>query len=168
MVAGAGPILPIKMDETSNGEFPPLALPAPLRAAQAVAADRLVAHARALGQSRRGFLGSLCGAATTLLAFNQAHAALGNIGGRFAVRPDAAFEPAAAEQDLAPNGELIFDIQTHLVDPNGTWRSNAGRGFERILAWWPQGSFGLPDPTECYDADHFIKEVFLDSDTDLG
>ncbi len=72
------PMLPIKMDATSNGEFLPLALPAPLQAAQALAADRLTAQARRLGQSRRGFLGSLGGAATTLLAFNEAHAALGN------------------------------------------------------------------------------------------
>jgi len=168
MKVHADPILPIKMDSTSNGEFLPVALPESLKAAQAVAAGRLTAQARRLGQSRRGFLSSLCGAATTLLAYNQAHAIAGNVGGRFAVGPDTAFEPAAAEAALGTDGDLIFDVQTHLVDPKGTWRNNAGRGFERILAWWPQGSCGLPDPTECYDADHFIKEIFLDSDTDLA
>jgi len=168
MTNRADPLLPIKMDSTSNGEFLPLALPKRLQAAQAMAADRLTAQARRLGQSRRGFLGSLCGAATTLLAFNHAHAAIGNLGGRFAVDPEAALDPAAAEATIGANGDLIFDVQTHLVDPKGAWRNNAGRGFERVLAWWPQGSCGLPDPTECYDAHHFIKEVFLDSDTDLA
>ena len=168
MARPADPKLPIKMDSTSNGEFLPLALPPHLRAANKAAADGLTANARRLAQNRRGFLGSLCGAATTLLAFNQAHAAAGNLGGRFAVRPEAALDPAAAEATLGSKGGLIFDVQTHLVDPKGAWRDTVARRFERVLAWWPQGSCGLPDPTECYDADHFIKEVFLDSDTDLA
>ena len=162
-----GPALPVKIDSTSNGEFLPVAVPDRLQAACDRAAERVSDNARRLGLPRRQFMASLCGAATTFVALNEAHAARGNAGGRFAVRPEAAFEPAAAAEDLTSDG-LIFDVQTHMVDPQGSWRNNAGRAFERILAWWPQGSCGAPDPTDCYDVDHFIREVFLDSETDLA
>jgi hypothetical protein len=41
-------------------------------------------------------LQSLCGAATTLLAFKDAFAAIGNTGGVFRVPEEGAFETAAA------------------------------------------------------------------------
>jgi hypothetical protein len=72
-----GTRLPIKLDSTSNGEY----LPVPLAPAN-VAANRLAhefasRNANRLGISRRKFLISSCGAASTLLAFNQAHGITG-------------------------------------------------------------------------------------------
>ena len=64
--------------------------------------------------------------------------------------------------------EFIFDVQTHMVDPAGAWRANAGRYWERILASFPQGSCGDRDPVDCFSAEQFIKHVFLDSDTELA
>jgi len=159
--------LPIKVDTTSNGEFEPVPLPETWRQAKAWAARRLSAQARRLGLPRRRFLASLCGAASTLATFNAANAAVGNTGGRYRLPAEAAFEPAAAAESLAGD-EFIFDVQTHMVDPAGPWRRNRGRRFERVLAWWPQGACGEADPTDCYDGEHLIKEVFLDSDTDMA
>jgi hypothetical protein len=159
--------LPIKVDPTSNGEFRPIPLSADLNLANALAAERLTAHARRVGVERRTFLQSLCGAATTLLTLNQAFAARANTGGAFRLPDEAAFETAAAESVLAGD-EFIFDVQTHMVDPAGKWRANAGRYWERILANFPQGSCGDADPVDCFSADQFIKHVFMDSDTDLA
>lgn len=159
--------LPIRMDSTSNGEFMPRPLPTHLRAANRDAAERLEANARKVGLDRRRFMAGLTGAATTLLAFNRAFAAHGHQGGSFMVPPAAGLDGEAAQAALASD-DLIFDVQTHLVDPQGPWRRNAGRAFERVLAWWPQGTCGEEDPTDCYGADHFIREIFLDSDTDLA
>jgi len=159
--------LPIKIDATSNGEFEPVPDPPPLRRAKAWAVQQISDNARRLGLPRRRFLTSLCGAATTLATFNAAHAARGNGGGRYSLPKEAPFEPAAAAQALAGD-EFIFDVQTHMVDPSGPWRRNAGKRFERVLAWWPQGACGEADPTDCYDGAHLIKEVFLDSDTDMA
>jgi hypothetical protein len=159
--------LPIKIDPTSNGEFRPIPLTATMTRANALAAERLTANARRIGIGRRTFLQSLCGAATTLLTLNQAFAARGNTGGSFRLPEEAAFETAAAEHALAGE-EFIFDVQTHMVDPAGKWRANAGQYWERVLARFPQGSCGDADPVDCFSAEQFIKHVFLDSDTDLA
>ena len=159
--------LPIKIDPTSNGEFRPVPLTETVARANALAAERLTSHARRVGVARRAFLQSLCGAATTLLTLNQAFAARGNTGGSFRLPAEAAFETAAADSALAGD-EFIFDVQTHLVDPAGKWRANAGQYWEQILARFPHGSCGDADPVDCFSAEQFIKHVFLDSDTQLA
>jgi hypothetical protein len=161
-----GSALPIKIDSTSNGEYRPIPLSETLRRANALAAARITENARRTGTSRRRFLAGLCGAATTLLAYNEAHAWRGNTGGVFAVPREAAFEPDAAAQAIGGR-ELIFDVQTHMVEPDGAWR----RGRPNAMAWLartPQGSCGEADFLRCYDSRHFVKEIFLDSDTDIA
>src|SRR5262249_61528302 len=88
--------LPVKVDSTSNGEFRPVPLAEPVARANAEAERRISAHARHVGLERRAFLQSLCGAATTFLTFNEAFAALGNIGGQLPVPPAGASPPPAA------------------------------------------------------------------------
>ena len=159
--------LPIGIDSTSNGEFAPRPPGRLIERACELAARRVAANARRTGRSRRTFLASLCGAATTLLTLNQAYAFRGFTGGFFRVLPEGAFEEDAAGQSLAGT-EFIFDAQTHFVEPEAPWRSGPAARWQRTLAAWPQGSCGEDDPVACYSADHFIKEVFLDSDTDMA
>jgi predicted TIM-barrel fold metal-dependent hydrolase len=160
--------LPIKIDATSNGEFRPVPLDASLRAARRLATERVAVNARRTGASRRAFLTGLCGAATTLLAYQEAFAATAQSGGAFVLPAEAAFEPAAAAATLAGK-EFIFDVQTHMVDVNGAWRQRReGKGWERALAGFPQGACGEADPVACFSADRFLKEVFVDSDTQIA
>ena len=159
--------LPIKVDPTSNGEFRPVPRTETLARANALACERIGEHARRVGVGRRAFLQSLCGAATTLWTLNEALAGQGNTGGSFRLPKEAAYETAAAESALAGN-EFIFDVQTHMVDPAGKWRANAGKYWEQILAHFPQGTCGARDPVDCFSAEQFIKHVFMDSDTDLA
>jgi uncharacterized protein len=160
-------VLPIKVDPTSNGEFRPVPLTETVARANALAAERIGANARRVGLARRTFLQSLCGAATTLLTLNEAFAARGNTGGAFRLPKEGALETAAAESALAGD-EFIFDVQTHMVDPAGGWRENAGQYWEQVLANFPQGSCGDRDPVDCFSAEQFIKDVFMDSDTQLA
>ena len=153
--------LPIKVDPTSNGEFRPVPLTEMLARANALARERIGSHAKRLGVSRRAFLQSLCAAATTFGALNEAFAAQGNTGGSFRLPKEAAYESAAARSALAGD-EFIFDVQTHMGDPAGEWRTNAGK------SWDPQGACGDHDPVDCFSAEQFIKHVFMDSDTDLA
>ena len=162
-----GTPLPIKVESTSNGEYAPIPVGRTIARATELAALRITENARWKGIERRKFLASLCGVATTLLTLNQAFAARGNTGGRFEVPPTAALDSDAAAQRLAGN-EFIFDAQTHLVEPNAPWRGGAAAGWVRTFERWPQGACGEADPVVCYDADHFVKEVFLDSDTDMA
>src|ERR671912_2304670 len=89
--------LPVKIDPTSNGEFRPVPLTEAVARANALALERIGEHARRGGVARRTFLQSLCGAATTLMALDEAFAAQGNAGGVFRLPREAAFETAAAE-----------------------------------------------------------------------
>jgi uncharacterized protein len=159
--------LPIKVDPTSNGEFRPVPLTRTLAHANALAREQIGTHARRLGVGRRAFLQSLCAAAATLGMLNEAFAAQGNTGGSFRLPKEAAYESAAARSPLAGD-EFIFDVQTHMVDPAGKWRTNAGKYWEQILAHFPQGACGDHDPVDCFSAEQFIKHVFMDSDTDLA
>ena len=117
MANGMRGLLPIKVDATSNGEFRPVPLTEHLARANSEAELRIGAHAKRVGLGRRAFLQSLCGVATTLLTLNDAFAALGNIGGLFRLPKESAFETAAAAEVLAGD-EFIFDVQTHMVDPD--------------------------------------------------
>src|SRR5258708_27773965 len=160
--------LRIRIAATSNGEFHPVPVDAGIRAAKRLAAARIAEHARRTGVPRRRFLAGLCGAATTLLTLDAAFAARGNAGGRFVLPKEAAFEPAAARETLSRR-EVIFHIQTHLVNPVGAWRQRRNaRVWEHALASFPQGACREADPVDCFSAQRFIKEVFVDSDTHMA
>ena len=164
-----GSRLPIKIDSASNGEY----LPVPLT--QEEAAANRQAHrdadffSKKLGQSRRQFLKSSCGAAATLLAFNHVWAALGARGGSFFIPEAAAVESEAAEAALGGD-EIIIDMQTHCVDPSGNWaKGDDGRRWMQTLTEvFGQASECAYDKLDCYSAEQLIKEVFLDSDTDAA
>jgi uncharacterized protein len=136
-----GTRLPIKLDTTSNGEFVPVALSSANRAANRLAHETASLFSKKLGIGRRSFLVSACGAASTLLAFNAANAAAGRSGGFFDIPKEAALDQQLARAQVgAAKDELVFDVQGHFID---TPKRN------------PKGS------------DVFIKDVFMDSDTDL-
>jgi uncharacterized protein len=159
--------LPIKVDSTSNGEFRPVPLTGHIARANNEAELRIGEHAKRVGLGRRAFLQSLCGAATTLLTLKDAFAAVGNTGGLFSLPRESALEPAAAA-DVLTGDEFIFDVQTHLVDPTGAWRSSAGKSWEQAFANDPQGHCGDEDPVACFSSEKYIKHVFMDSDTDVA
>ncbi|MFU8816058.1 MAG: amidohydrolase family protein [Pseudomonadales bacterium] len=163
--------LPIKIDTTSNGEFQPIPLTKANQAGNRAALQAASDNARRTGKSRRNFLISSCGAATTLLAMNQVNAAAGKVGGFFAVPPDAAFDEQLAQATVGGN-EFIFDVQGHYVDPNGKWLEQVP-DFARPFSGMPKAHCDTTtgsDPMaylECLGPEEFVKDVFLDSDTDM-
>jgi predicted TIM-barrel fold metal-dependent hydrolase len=165
-----GQRLPIKLDTTSNGEFLPVALSPANRAANRLAHEAATQNAKRLGLSRRDFLISACGAASTLLAFNAANAVVGKRGGFFDLEPEAALEPQVAQARLGDKDEFIFDVQGHFVDPTGAWVKSAPAN---AFKWSPKAACGLaakPEPRSylnCLGPDEFVKDVFIDSDTDM-
>src|SRR5256885_12961351 len=78
-----GKRLPIKLDSTSNGEFAPVPLSPANLAANRLAHEFASSFSKKTNITRRSFLVSSCGAASTLLAFNAANAAAGRSGGFF-------------------------------------------------------------------------------------
>ncbi len=163
--------LPIKLDSASNGEYAPLPLAPVHRHANALAHEAAGANAKRLGLGRREFLVGATGAASTLLALNEAYAAAGRTGGWYDLPKEAALEHHAA-RTLAGRGEFIFDVQGHFVNPTGAWTKRLPEGarplqMPKTQACGPSKGPGRLDYLQCIGADEFVKDVFLDSDTDL-
>jgi predicted TIM-barrel fold metal-dependent hydrolase len=123
--------------------------------------------------SRRRFLRSLCGAATTLLAVNACaeesarHSsgprARRRPGGTFSLPPTSAVDPEAARAALAGD-QFVFDVQGHFLDYSVQPQTEQGREF---WTGFPQQQCGEADPRVCFSVDHFMEEVFLRSDTSM-
>jgi predicted TIM-barrel fold metal-dependent hydrolase len=163
--------LPIKVDSTSNGEFAPRPLGTVQNFANRLAHDRASENARRLGLSRRRFLLSACGAATTLLAFNDAHAAAGMTAGFYEMPRDAGLDPDFAKASLEGQ-EFIFDVQGHHVSPLAKWR-NKSSPWASMLSYLPQAQChasggNKPGDIDCLTQNVFIKDMFLDSDTQIA
>jgi predicted TIM-barrel fold metal-dependent hydrolase len=162
--------LPIRLDTTSNGEFEPVPLSSTNHVANRQAHASASRNAKRLGMGRREFLVSACGAASTLLAFNAANGAVGKGGGFFELEPEAALEPQLAQARLGGRGEFIFDVQGHFVDPSGAWTKSAPAD---AFKWSPKAACGLAakpgarSHLDCLGAEEFVKDVFVDSDTDM-
>ena len=163
---------PLPTRLVSNEEFPPL----PQTPAQRQVEERILVEAARLaprlGLSRRDFLRTSGGVATSLLAMNA-------VFGRFwDVRPAEAADPAAFK---ARSGDpyFIFDVQLHYVgagyDPHNEEASRRGAVSKGALLGLRRGSQRL-NPKLASDrgtmADlawaNMVKEVFLDSETDIG
>jgi hypothetical protein len=164
--------LPIKIDTTSNGEYVPLPLEEAQEAAIAHAHASVSDNARRRGVGRRDFMVSTCGAATTLLALNEAHAAQGRTGGYFDLPKVAGVDVDVAAANLE-GGEFIFDVQNHHVNALGRWRNPTSP--------WIKGLKNFPNSActhdigkdeyayvNCFNGENYIKDVFLDSDTQVA
>lgn len=165
--------LPIKVDSTSNGEFEPIPISKVNKTANRLALDNATKNAKHTGRNRRDFLISSCGAATTLLAMNQVNAQVGKIGGFFNVNPEGSFDQVAAAEAVEGN-EFIFDVQGHYVNPNGAWLQSVPAGVNPFAdEFLTKASCELADEPgdrsylNCLSGSEFIKDIFLDSDTDM-
>jgi predicted TIM-barrel fold metal-dependent hydrolase len=152
---------PVSFHAGSNGELaPPPVTEADLRAEARY--RRLVDdNARRLGISRRDFVTSACGTAAALLVINQTYGC-GNKGGGYAVDPGSTLDGAAACARLRGD-EFIFDVHTHHVSLDRPWEQEnfLGGAVRRD----PQGGCGEADRLACWSAEHFIRELFVKSET---
>jgi uncharacterized protein len=163
---------PLPTRLVSNEEFPPL----PQTAAQREVEERILAEAGRLaprlGLSRRAFLRTSGGMATSLLAMNAV------FGRFFDVLPIEAAE-AAAFQEGAGAPFFIFDVQVHYVgdtyDPRDEEASRKGAVSKGNLLALRQRARKLNPKLESDKGtladlswQNFVKEVFFDSETAIG
>src|SRR5438552_15438335 len=165
-----GTRLPIKLDPTTNGEFAPVPLSPVHHHARKLAQDAASRQPRRMGLTRRAFLVSACGAATTLLAMNAAYAASGRRGGYYDLPAESALDMQLARSAL-DRQEFIFDVQGHFVNPTGAWTRALPPGAQPLKFTELKGCSAASAPglgyLQCLGSDAFIKDIFLDSDTDL-
>ena len=106
------------------------------------------------------------GTATALFVINQVYGCKSGGGDDAGFDVDAGMMQDAGACAPLTGDEFIFDVQTHHVNPGGSWRQSTG--FEGALRGFPQASCGAPDFVDCFDADHYIRELFVNSDTAIA
>jgi predicted TIM-barrel fold metal-dependent hydrolase len=159
---------PIPFHVGSNGEYVPLERTARDRRAERLFAELSDRRARKLGVSRRDFVGSVLGTATALTVINQVYGCSSDgesTGGGGYGGTGTGLDPG--ECQALTGDEFIFDVQTHHVNPEGPWRESTPL-MEAFLGALPQASCGEDDHVVCYSADHYIREMFLRSDTTMA
>jgi predicted TIM-barrel fold metal-dependent hydrolase len=157
--------LPIPTQVISNEEYTPIPqTPEQRRLEREIlaSADR---QARRLGMDRRKFLKTSCGMALAFAAMNTV------FGRMFTVEAEELFEPAAVDEKKLKT--FIFDIQTHHV-AMPEQAPHADKNFlDAVVGMRNQASKMNPALKDrkavIEDAylESYIKEVFLDSDTDV-
>jgi predicted TIM-barrel fold metal-dependent hydrolase len=166
------PGLPIKFGPCSNAEYDPEPiLPSVLQETIRRARSACQDNARRTGISRREFLLSICGAATTLAMLDsctrEAHRAAPSAttsepGGGYPIPPEATLDPESAHAVIGGE-EFVFDIQGHLLEYDLNPILN-GQDFWKVF---PQRYCGESDPRVCFSIDHFLELMFLRSDTSM-
>ena len=184
---GLSDALPIDVLPASNGEFLPPPATSQQRRIMALAEEKSEEVRRRLGMSRRSFVRSAAGYAVGIWAIAQVN---GGQWGTYAIgeeeTPDACdLQYPGAQLGNLP-GEFIFDVQSHHVDPDGRWRIT-NPGFHAFMAavWEQSGPLGgIPrirddgtvrgwglggelDPVQNLSKTHYMKELFLDSSTNM-
>jgi predicted TIM-barrel fold metal-dependent hydrolase len=154
---------PIPFRTGSNGEFAPPPPTARDRLADQMFHRLAKENAKRLGISRRRFVSSAMGTATALVVINQVY---GCEDGTRRFDVDASMMQDAGACEALTGDEFIFDVQTHHVNPSGSWRE--GGAFDGALSGFPQAGCGEADFVDCFDADHYIRELFVNSDTAIA
>lgn len=152
--------LPIRFVPCSNGELVPPRPTARDRRAVELFAARADENARRVGLTRRAFVRTAAGMATALGVLDTVYGC-GRDEGHYALPADAGLDQAAACARLTGD-ELVFDVQVHHVDARGAWRDD--ESVEASIAF-PYMDCGEPDRIACLGVDHFLREVFVRSET---
>ncbi|MEX1046872.1 MAG: amidohydrolase family protein [Actinomycetota bacterium] len=163
------PGLPIKFGPCSNAEYDPKPLTPFLKEVERRSRDECETNARRLGMSRREFMLSILGAATTLSVLDactheatRARSPGASPGGGYSIPPEAKTEPEAAHEAIGGE-EFVFDIQGHLLEYDLNPVLNGQDFWQRF----PQQGCGENDPRVCYSIENFLELMFLRSDTTM-
>lgn len=160
---------PIRLGNFSNGEFFHEQTPLERRIEKEILV-RADENARRLGLDRRDFLASAMGMATSLSVLNAASGCSSSANGGYAVPKDATIDCELAEAVVdGGKHQFIFDIQTHHIEEEGSWRTT-NPGYGDALASFFSGFNGCTDsdPKRCVDAAAYLQKIFLESDTTLA
>ena len=168
----ATPRLPIPTQIVSNGEYLPEPQTPAQKRVEALVADLADRRARALGVSRRDFLRTAAGTATVMFAMNQVYGCSdggSGDGGAFSICEADTKDPARAREVFSAD-YFVMDVQTHHVDLDGAWYQVAKDAVSNLR--FTDFEDCAPSDSDCrlslVTQDHFIREMFLESQTAVG
>jgi predicted TIM-barrel fold metal-dependent hydrolase len=152
--------LPIPTQIASNEEFIPPPQSPQQKKVEARTLEIAAREVKRHGMTRRAFLRSGSGMAASLVAMNE-------VFGRAFHVDEGEVKDQDAYREKWPKDQFIFDIQTHHVDVERKWYDDtpdgqvAGRFFRSLRP----SAKDLKAALELMNRDHYVKEVFFDSDT---
>lgn len=151
---------PIPTEICSNEEFIPPAQTDDLKRWERRIEQMAGECSKKLGLSRRRFLQTTGGMAVAMLAYNEI------FGRTYEVDPIEALDPAAYAEKW-PKNEFIFDNQTHHIDVESKWfeTTEAGKEAAAFLRRFRPQANSTAESLAQLNQSHYIKELFLDSDT---
>ena len=168
------PETPFPFHSVSNGEWEPPVPTREQRAAARLYVEESERRARRLGISRREFMHSAAGMATAFMVLNTvAGLACSGPEAVLPVTADQCDDPEAAAE-IFVSEFFVMDVQLHHVDtvafPIEFWQAIQQLGA-RIPRFYPPD-----DPLDLTDVQtlallsqmNFVKEVFIDSETEVG
>jgi uncharacterized protein len=159
---------PFPLVPVSNGEWMPLPPDPRQRQAARLLAEEAAVRARRLGLTRTEFLRTAAGTMTAFMVLNRVHGldAWGD-DAVLPVRAEACADPEAAAHFLSDRW-FVMDVQLHHVDLTlpmagdaAFVESNCGLRFLDTMLSCPERLALLGQAT-------FMKEVLVDSETDVG
>jgi predicted TIM-barrel fold metal-dependent hydrolase len=144
---------PVPTQLVSNEEFIPRPQTIQQKRVEALIGELAERKSKKLGMDRRAFMASSMGLATCFLAANKVY------GNYWDVDEAETMEPAAYDEKW-PKGEyFIVDIQTHFT--NGIALNFRNLEFIKNMG------FNLKNDAEAYGFKNMVKEMFLDSETEM-
>ncbi|HEX9684018.1 MAG TPA: amidohydrolase family protein [Acidimicrobiales bacterium] len=188
---GASEALPVDVFPASNGEFVPPPPTARQRTIMARAEAETERYRRRFGMNRREFVRSAAAMAIGFWAIDSV--GRGRWGSYASAHNTSTTDACDLEWGMADGdfslankpGEFIFDVQSHHVDPEGMWRVTNPAFHAAFATLWsqsgPQGTRpqiradgtvrgfggGELDPIKNLSRFHYMKELFLDSSTNM-
>jgi len=153
--------LPLPTQVVSNEEFIPLPQTRKQRAVERELSEEGTRISKKLGIDRRQFFRTACGMAAGFAAMNS-------VFGHF-FRVDAAELYDAAAVNATKTNYFIFDVQTHHVAAGRHFIGPANIFDTRRSAGQFNPALKGKEPKQSdFELENYIKEVFLDSDTDVA
>jgi predicted TIM-barrel fold metal-dependent hydrolase len=180
--------LPVRFSPVSNGEYLPPAQTRAQALMEKLANEEAERLRRTMGMSRREFVRSAAGYAVCLWAIDVVSRAGTAWAHNTLTNAACDLQWAVATRQNLP-GEFVFDVQTHHIDSAGAWRVTNPSFEVFFAAAWPQAGGVLPraagdadpywpsqtllrggrevDPIENLSRYHYLKELYLDSATNM-
>jgi predicted TIM-barrel fold metal-dependent hydrolase len=182
--------LPLDVTPYSNGEFIPPPPTENQKRIMALANEESERLRRKMGMSRRQFVRTAAAYTVGLWAINQINVRFGNPAHADDTETtdacDLEYESATGAASLQNlPGEFVFDIQSHHIDVDGFWRIDNPAFHAFFATVWSQSgpTGGTPgvrpdgtirgfgageiDPIANLSRYHYIKEMYLDSATNM-
>ncbi|MGQ0699589.1 MAG: amidohydrolase family protein [Panacagrimonas sp.] len=152
---------PVPTQMVSNGEFLPIAQTQDQKRVEHELGLLATRRSRELGMSRRDFLKTGAGMATAFAAMNTVFGTYFNDASAESLDLDAAAALRARLKD-----QLIVDVQLHFVRDD--YKKDIVLALGEYAKNWNPVLEKEGVRIERYKFDHFLKEVYFDSDTTIG